>query len=309
MIEARMGSKVLFIGGSGRSGTTLLARVIGQIPGFWTVGEVRELWRDRVGQNRLCGCGQVFAACPFWERVGAEAFGGWSNVDRAPVEGMVGSLSWAGVFRALRPGATEPLGSPELGDVLSRLYSAISAAAGGATIVDTSKGPPYGVALSAVPGIDFRAVHIVRDSRGVANSWLKEIPRPMTPSRVLRGHKLSAVASTRWWVHNMEMELLGRRVPMARIRYESFAEDPAAETLRVLRELDQPVDPAALEFLEGGSAELQTNHTVAGNPNRLETGSVRVRVDTAWRQDLTALQRLQVAAMTWPMLVRYGFEL
>lgn len=309
MSDSRAGTNVLFIGGSGRSGTTLLARVIGQIPGFWTVGEVRELWRDRVGQNRLCGCGEVFADCSFWQRVGDEAFGGWSNVDRAAVEAMVGSLNWAGAFKVLRPGGREPLGSSELGEALSRLYSAISAAAGGATIVDTSKGPPYGVALSSVPGIDFQAVHIVRDSRGVANSWLKEIPRPMTTGRLLRSHKLSAVASTRWWVHNMEMELLGRRVPMARIRYESFAQDPAAETLRVLRELDRPVDPGALQFLDGNSAKLLTNHTVAGNPNRLETGSIRVRVDTAWRHDLTALQRLQVTAMTWPLLVRYGFDL
>jgi hypothetical protein len=304
-----MESKVLFIGGSGRSGTTLLARVIGQIPGFWTVGEAREIWRDRVGQNRLCGCGEIFAQCAFWQRVGDEAFGGWSNVDRSAVEAMVGSLNWAGAFRVMRPGSAEPLASPELATILGKLYGAISVAASGATIVDTSKGPPYGVALSSVPGVDFRAVHIIRDSRGVANSWLKEIPRPLTPRRLLRSHKLSAVASTRWWVHNAEMEMLARRVPTSRIVYESFAKDPKAETLRVLGELGHMVDSDALRFLDGGSAALQTNHTVAGNPNRLETGTIRVRVDTAWRRDLTPLQRVQVAAMTWPMLLRYRFKL
>jgi len=302
-------SKVLFIGGSGRSGTTLLARVIGQIPGYATVGEVREVWRERTGQNRLCGCGQAFAECAFWQRVGDEAFGGWSNVDRASAEAMVSSLNWLGAFRVLRPGSRDRLASPELACLLGRLYDGLAAAADGATIVDTSKGPPYGVALSSVPSVDFRAIHLVRDSRGVANSWLKELPQPLTPRRMVRGHKLSAVSSTRWLVHNAEMELLGRRVAMTRLVYEAFAQDPKAETLRVLRDVGLAVDPDDLRFLEDGAADLRTNHTVAGNPNRLDTGTVRVRVDAAWREKLSAFQRLQVTAMTWPMLLRYGYRL
>jgi hypothetical protein len=304
-----MSAKVLFIGGSGRSGTTLVARVIGQVPGYWAGGEIREIWRERTGQNRLCGCGRPFAECPFWQRVGDEAFGGWARVDRDAAEAMVSSLSWYGAFRVLRPGSAADLASAELSALLSSLYEAIAVVAGGATIVDTSKGPPYGVALSGVPGIDFRAAHIVRDSRGVANSWLKEIPVPLTARRQLRAHKLSAVSSTRWLVHNSEMELLGQRVPMARLIYEAFATDPKAETQRILGELGHTIDPGDLRFLDEGSAELQANHTVAGNPNRLETGSVRVQVDAAWRQRLSMLQRLQVTAMTWPMLLRYGYRL
>ena len=304
-----MSSRVIFVGGSGRSGTTLVSRVIGQLPGYVAVGEVREIWRERVGQNRLCGCGQPFADCSFWQQVGESAFGGWSTVDRAATEALVGRLNWLGAYRSLRPGSDDRLASPELADILRRLYDGISSAAGGATIVDTSKGPPYGIALGSVVGLDFRAIHIIRDSRGIANSWLKEIPRPYTARRVLRGHKLSAVSSVRWLVHNSEMELLGTRVPMTRLRYEDFALDPKAVVSRILGELGYPAEPAAFSFLDEGVAQLRANHTVAGNPNRLDTGRIRVKVDAAWRHDLSTLQRLQVAAMTWPMLLRYGFRL
>ncbi len=304
-----MTTRVLFIGGSGRSGTTLLSRVIGQLPGYVAVGEVREIWRDRVGQNRLCGCGQPFAECSFWQHVGDVAFGGWSNVDRAATEALVGRLNWLGAYRVLLPGSEDRLASPELADTLGRLYDGIASAAGGATIVDTSKGPPYGVALSSVPSLDFRAIHVVRDSRGIANSWLKEIPRPYTAQRVLRGHKLSAVSSVRWLVHNSEMELLGSRVPMTRLVYERFAQDPKVGTRRILGRLGYPADADAFSFLDEDGAELRADHTVAGNPNRLDTGRIRVKVDAAWRQDLSTLQRVQVSAMTWPMLLRYGFRL
>ena len=38
--------KVLYIAGNGRSGSTLLGVLLGQIPGFFNVGEVRRVWDE-----------------------------------------------------------------------------------------------------------------------------------------------------------------------------------------------------------------------------------------------------------------------
>src|SRR5690606_31367482 len=49
--------KVVFIGGLGRSGTTLLERLLGQLPGVMPLGEITHLWeRDLLG-NEMCACG------------------------------------------------------------------------------------------------------------------------------------------------------------------------------------------------------------------------------------------------------------
>src|SRR6266705_3371373 len=79
------GLRVLYIGGWGRSGSTLLDRMLGQVPGFFALGEVREIWQSGLRENRLCGCGASFRECPFWTRVGAEAFGGWDRLPLAEV--------------------------------------------------------------------------------------------------------------------------------------------------------------------------------------------------------------------------------
>lgn len=68
---------VAYIGGMGRSGSTLLARVLGQVPGVCQVGELCYLWKQSVLRDRLCSCGRAFSACPFWRQVGEAAFGGW----------------------------------------------------------------------------------------------------------------------------------------------------------------------------------------------------------------------------------------
>src|SRR5215204_2827150 len=51
---------VLYIGGHGRSGSTILAQTLGQIPGFVNVGEVWQVWYRGLRENERCGCGQPF---------------------------------------------------------------------------------------------------------------------------------------------------------------------------------------------------------------------------------------------------------
>ena len=48
--------KVLFVGGFGRSGSTLLDNVLGQVDGFASCGEISYLWDRGLEQDRLCSC-------------------------------------------------------------------------------------------------------------------------------------------------------------------------------------------------------------------------------------------------------------
>ncbi len=60
MIEGGTGdvSRVCLIGATGRSGSTLVSRVLGSVPGAFSVGELCWLWTYGVLRNRACGCGQ-----------------------------------------------------------------------------------------------------------------------------------------------------------------------------------------------------------------------------------------------------------
>ncbi len=61
--------KVIYIMGWGRSGSTILSSILGQMDGFLQVGEIRTIWSDGFDQNRICGCGKPFLECDFWTRV------------------------------------------------------------------------------------------------------------------------------------------------------------------------------------------------------------------------------------------------
>lgn len=77
---------VLYVAGSGRSGSTLLERVVDRVPRCFPVAEVVFLWQGGVRDNAPCGCGVPFRECPFWIRVGEEASGGWEGFD---VDGLL----------------------------------------------------------------------------------------------------------------------------------------------------------------------------------------------------------------------------
>jgi hypothetical protein len=61
-------------------------------------------------------------------------------------------------------------------EVLGRVYRAVRSVSGASVIVDSSKYATYGGLLAGVPGLDLRALHLVRDSRAVAYSWRRSHP-------------------------------------------------------------------------------------------------------------------------------------
>ena len=62
--------RILYIGGCTRSGSTLVDRMLGQLPGFVSTGEFGLITTHSITENRLCGCGRRFRDCPYWQAVG-----------------------------------------------------------------------------------------------------------------------------------------------------------------------------------------------------------------------------------------------
>ena len=61
---AHEASHVVYIVGWGRSGSTLLTAVLGELDGAFAAGELRMLWGRGVIGRRLCGCGRAHPRVP-----------------------------------------------------------------------------------------------------------------------------------------------------------------------------------------------------------------------------------------------------
>ena len=306
------GVPVLYIGGWGRSGSTLLAHVLAEVPGFVSVGELRYVWQAGPEANELCGCGLTFDECPFWTAVGQEAFGGWENIDVNEVLALESAVLRHRNVPLLLMGKLAPEHERKVkryAELTASLYRAIQKVSGAEVVVDSTKNPPYAYFLRAAQasGLRLRVLHLVRDSRGAAHSWAKRMARPEITNGDAFFQEFSPLkAGVRWMECNLAFEALRRlRVPTVGMRYEALAADPRGELERMFAELGEAGrhDLSAV----GDSVEVSGQHSVRGNPMRFAHGRQKVRTDEAWRTGMAAKTRSIVVLVTWPLLLRYGY--
>jgi UDP-N-acetylglucosamine transferase subunit ALG13 len=306
---------VLYIGGFGRSGSTLLERLAGELDGVVCLGEVVHLWERGVGRNELCGCGTPFLQCPFWSAVGERAFGSWSHAQAEAVLGLRATVDrqrhvpitmWRRVPRSTR------MQLARYASAYAAIYSAAAELTGARVVVDSSKHASLAFALSHSTQIDLRVIHMVRDSVAVAHSWAKTVRRPEASEGTASDDELMARFSPlrsglHWTSNNAMMQALGTRgVPVTRMRYEDLVTSPQLALTHAWADLDLPGSPE-LPMTGHNTVKLNPIHSVAGNPMRFRTGELTIRPDDAWRREMPAARRRFVAALTSPLRAWYGY--
>jgi hypothetical protein len=314
MTPATGKTKVLYIGGYSRSGSTLLLRLLGEQPGFAAVGELFDVWERSYIQNQLCGCGLGFRECDFWIQVTAEAFGckpdevpaGRLNQTRSRIQGhsRIPAL-WLPRFRS-------PRYRRELSDyaaLLEQMYASVRNVTDSEVVVDSSKVPQYAWVLAEAEGIELHMVHLVRDSRATAFSWQRQRVRPeITTSRTYMDRHSVVRSASEWNAFNYLLR--SRRNAYASytlIKYEDLVADPSGELQRVIDALGGGI----VSVSQGNDEQvsLKPSHTAAGNPGRFETGEVRISLDSEWIQAMPGASRQIVTALTAPSLARYHYPL
>lgn len=303
-------TKVLYLAGVARSGSTLLGRLMGEPTEAVHVGEMVYIWQRSLQEDTVCGCGRPFRECPFWSEVFERGFGGFDRVDVEAILSTKRRLEKTRVLpRLLSPwkSAADRRRLEKYQQVLATLYRAIAEVSGAELVVDGSKSESYGYILDGVPELDVRGVHLVRDSRAVAYSQQRRKPDPS------RGEQADATLPTTspartalvWNTTNL---LLMARTPghrSLRMRYEDCAINPEAALRRLWKLAEEPIP--ALDFLSLETPFfLRTNHTVAGNPDRFHA-EIKIRPDLAWHGEMRPAQRRLLTALTWPLLLRFGY--
>jgi len=304
---------VLFVAGTGRTGSTLVGNLLGSTPGAVSIGEVRHIWTRGLTQNWACGCGQPFDSCPFWTAVLVQAFGRTANLDlnrlRNSERRLLRLRTSPGVLRWIRRPELLQTEHGYYVDTLDRLYQAIALVSGAKIIVDSSKTPSYAALVFTLASVDLRVLHLVRDPRAVAYSWLNPKPSPdrSTGAAMDRVGALKSAVLWVWW-NGLSDRLWAARPDLVAIRvlYETLVAAPEV-TLRSVFDHLIPEMAGRSIAVQGDTAVLNMAHTVSGNPNRMRTGAVTITPDERWRTGLAASRRAAVVTIAGPKMLKYGY--
>jgi hypothetical protein len=264
---------LLYISGSGRSGSTMLERVLHAAPRFQALGEFHCLWRLPADEI-TCSCGEAFAGDDFWQAVLAEAgIGAADLAELARVEAKVarsGFLAGHG-FRLDRVGA-----DPDVRAFLApqfAIFAALRKLAGRPVVVDSSKAGPRAWLLATDPRVGI--VHLWRNPEDVIASWRSRkfdagLGRDMDRPSV--GH-----AAADWWKVEHLMRRLARERPVAMVDYAALCRDPRAQVEAALAAAGL-AGPAGIPWRNDRSVEPGAHyHSLNGNPDRFGRELIEIR--------------------------------
>lgn len=307
---------LVYILGWGRSGSSILANILGSLPGAASLGEVRYLWDRGVVDNGICGCGAPFSDCEFWPHLplGDITLGG---IDAERARGLAASIG-SGARRSQFPAlhgtraraAYFERNQADL-DLLMNIYAAAFEKSGSRVLIDASKSPFFALnLLHADSPFDVAFLHLVRDPRAVLHSWKKTKQREDSSNDQLFPKYSSTRSLVQWALVNSRCERFAKLAPdrYFQVRYEDFADDWQSALLSGASGLlEASADPA--EMTDKRSAMVHAQHSISGNPSRFDVGEVTLKPDTSWGEAVTRMDRNLAAMICGPVAGRYGYSM
>jgi hypothetical protein len=300
--------RVVYVAGSGHTGSTLLAMLLNAHPQIVSVGETSikpKIRRRGDGATQKCSCGALIVECAFWQDVFRRVNDAgidfsahrWNNDYRLAQPVMHRILSRDSGYKPIRflqhwsadylPVYRRHVHKTDRVNV--EFIRAVLQTARADVFVDTSKHVLRLCRLMAQPQLDVNVITLVRDVRGYAASAKR------------RGLSIMDAAET--WRKDQEMiaDVTQHLDPdhKLRLRYEDLCVDPE----KMLRQLYRF---CRVDDIEPVTSLLSEDHHVIGNSMRFQ-GNIRPRLDETWRSRLAADEQQRVLGIAGRVNQEFGY--
>jgi hypothetical protein len=159
---------------------------------------------------------------------------------------------------------------------------------GTSILVDTSKNL-IRLQMLAEAGVPLKVVHLVRDGRGVVNSYR---------------HKYGKfrVGLQRWFVRALLGPLARKKLPEVewlRVKYEDLAGAPEMTLRQLCRFAEIPYEPGMLRYWEAH------DNSIGGN--RMRKAKSDIRLDDRWSRELSKCHQVMFAVLGSWLNRLYGY--
>lgn len=276
---------VVYLLGAGRSGTTLMATVLDGVSWIDTLGEMHH-FPAYAKDNNYCACGKRLESCPFWSKVLARM--GEPASYYHTIKGFCDRMEG---HRRIPRLLISPMQTKYL-QIQERIFSCCAESTAGDVLLDASKYIARYLMLRQSSHLRLRGVYVVRDVRGVVESFNKKVQTRKRPLAAILYYLLI----------NFFGELTFRLCKdVIKIRYEDFISQPEATVARIL-------DHVAPEKEKPGTfpGQFQIPHIVGGNRMK-SNGAIRIDPSIGWRARMSRGMQIfyYFAAMPTMLLNRY----
>jgi hypothetical protein len=288
--------RLIYIMGDGRSGSTVLAVLLGNHPAIAAAGELA-VWPKYEGYPKPGDDGPEHHR--FWESI-RQAYLEYGPAPDFPtlIEAQEEIDGYRHFFRVLFnrvSGVTCQIYCRHT----DKLLGAIRSVSGRQVLVDSSKRMGRAWMLLRSRPSEVRIIHLVRDPRAMLWSQMKR--------NVEQDYKSPIKAMLHYSMKNLMSTFVQWRAPQGtvlRMRYEDIVQQPLVEIRRIgsflglsMEELSNKIETDPL---------LLVPHLIDGNRLRQEK-SVALRLDDEWRHRLRTGYRWLAVLLTLPFFLIYRY--
>jgi hypothetical protein len=280
--------------GTGRCGTTALATFLGNSSKILNLGEMHQYF-EHVVDEKECSCGTRLVECEFWKdkisvnplkstkknRILSERMESHSSI----IKHLMNSFSNVEYKRYI--------------DLHQSIFDSIQSDSKKSTLLDSSKYIGRALALNKLENIDLKVIYVVRDVRGVINSFSKNVQTSKKP--------LSTIFY--YLIINSVAEFVAKiflRKKVVKIRYEDLIYSP----LKVFSKLEifLKLDLTDVKNKIIDKQPFLLGHIVGGN--RLKKNKeIYFRKDVSWEDKFSLVARVSYYILAFPIMFLNRYKL
>jgi Sulfotransferase family len=288
---------IIYISGSGRSGSTLLERIIHSSPLTSAMGEFHCLWR-LPEHGITCSCGTPFARDEFWQPILERS--GLNSATLAELRALEERVCRTGFIARHRFNKVSIAADPNVKrflDLQLRIFECVSDASESPVLVDSSKAGPRAWLLSCLPQV--RIIHLYRDPADVIASWRSAKYDPGM-GRAMQRMSIQAAALD-WWKVERLIRSLEHVQPIYRIDYGALCSEPKQVVHDALSSLSLEIQPEPTWIKSNAVHQGERYHSLNGNPDRFDKGPIHISKRSADWSKIRTGERVAIKAVASAM--------
>jgi hypothetical protein len=162
---------LLYILGTGRSGTTILEVLLSANDNICSVGELTHIFQDGFTANRTCACGKSFHHCQLWGRVEHQL--SFTPCQIRKNRKLLREIDWHKGFLKLIFNSISKKKLSHYETVNKVIYESCRKISGKRLVIDSSKYAARALMLNRIYGPFVKVICLTRSPEGILNSFQK----------------------------------------------------------------------------------------------------------------------------------------
>ena len=282
---------IIYLMGAGRSGTTILASLLGASKEILTIGEMHQ-FLEHIIYNKPCSCGKQLNECSFWKEI-------IENYYKTPKKELTKLDNYlVNTEKHIKIPISFFKTNKKYIKFQEDFYTKIAKTKPTKYYLDSAKFVGRILQIKKSKKINTKIIYLVRDIRGVINSFSKKVQTYKNPiSTILYYTLINTNAQIVKWIYPKQV---------LKIKYEDFIENTIETLTKIETFISTDLNDVKQVIIQ--EKEIEIPHIIGGN--RLKTKQkIKLKKDLAWQKNIKRKNQILYYFLTLPLMLLNKYKI